>query len=334
MNEDEKIYLIVNELHEKFSSSHLSDKKADVVGIGVEHEFNSKDKIVLRIVIDFKQARSLVKDAEIPESINIRSILADSDKAGRHLDDFFTAENEEVKIERNYGVRTWEENGIPPRTGGVLMAIEYCHTKSTMAAALNYRGPDGSLSDELRILGSNHGICNNEPFNRDRKFYSPPSQFPANRFGDDSDFWPIDYEKKTPHSIQDCEFINYCDVCWGKPEPGKVAPAMTTYGAVAQVRLPSFFNDNFVTVVGAKSGVEKNVKVKSISYRYFTKSDYVSLYSCWHNGIKLDKYVTQKGDSGGAYIAPDGSIIGLHRAGVTANNKNYSVAAPLFLPSS
>ena len=69
-----------------------------------------------------------------------------------------------------------------------------------------------------------------------------------------------------------------------------------------------------IYIFGGKSEKKRSAKIVSLTYRY--RSNGTLGYSFWKNGIKLDKVVTQSGDSGSAYIASsDYKLIGIHRSG-------------------
>lgn len=69
-----------------------------------------------------------------------------------------------------------------------------------------------------------------------------------------------------------------------------------------------------IQIFGANTQLLKEAKIQSLTKRY--KSKGTLGYSWWKNGVALDARVTQRGDSGSAYVAKDDKkLVAIHRSG-------------------
>ena len=199
---------------------------------------------------------------------------------------------------------------IRPAPGGYFIRTEGMKGRGSLGVSINYRG-------HYRILSNNHVIAKNG--NIGKWVYQPDRVRPDNQLARVSGYDPIQYYKRKK---QRSPVYNVHDVAWCDSDAQISKQAVREIGPVAGWREPVMNEE--IWFFGARTQTLRSAKIVSLTRRYRSKGSLG--YSWWKDGIKLDRSISQSGDSGTAYVAQsDQMVVALHRSG----SKSYSTGCPL-----
>ncbi|WP_141699126.1 trypsin-like serine protease [Candidatus Thiosymbion oneisti] len=325
----------INDILDQYSDWLTYD---NIVGIDVEEMIDEKTgEKRLELLVDALEVESFEevleekafrgekeKTLEIPQTVEIP--LYDAEEPVEPVwKEIYTrirvvdeiVEDELVEKEVTTGQDDAEENGIEeaqakkrPCPGGYMIRTHGLGGKGSVGTSINYRG-------KYRLLSNNHVLTKNG--NVGKWVYQPTEVMKENRLVKVTGFDSIIY-----YSTNNPGNPTYHDkdVAWCDSSTDISSQEVRGIGKIKGRRSPR--KGETIYVYGGKSEKKYSAKVVSTTYRYRSKGTLG--YSFWRNGLKLDRLVTQPGDSGSAYVASsDSKLVGLHRSG----NRKHSTGGRL-----
>lgn len=315
----------INDILDRFSDWLTYSNVIAMDLVPVEHEGNDESRDYELIVEELPQedieqlaeenARFGIEERifEIPPRVVLVEVEESEDGSALEIPTRVITTGEIVEDELLAPVdEDFEEavSKVRPCPGGYLIKTAGLSGRGSLCTTINYRG-------KYRILSNNHVISKNGSVGK--WVFEPTTELTVNRLKKVTGFDRIKYYSS--RSEQNPSY-NIKDIAWCDSDPATSSQKVRGIGNVVGRRAPRV--GETVKVFGGKTASLKTAKIKSITRRYKSKGSLG--YSWWKNGVQLNAYITQGGDSGSAYIASsDNKLVAIHRSGGT----NGSTGAPL-----
>ncbi len=187
---------------------------------------------------------------------------------------------------------------VRPCPGGYQVDSGVTGISGTLGVNIAWRGA-------YRLLASNHVIAENG--NVGSEVYQPRDNA-DDLVGTVNGYVPVVLYPKPdePNPV-----FNKQDLAWSNVGKDVCAPAIYEIGAPKGIREPKV--GETVRLVGKQTGAVKTAKVVSVDLQKKMKWPIGGTQFAWFTSlIQLDSVVTVAGDSGAAYVADDGMVVGLH----------------------
>ncbi|GAL86048.1 hypothetical protein CbC4_1039 [Sporocytophaga myxococcoides] len=251
-------------------------------------------------VIQKKQLSDLNKDDFIPTSVEFPMPIP----GGGYI-------NESVPTDVVESGPVVEQGSLDnykrPCPGGFQVEGEAVGLVGTLGVNIEYQGT-------YRLLSCNHVLSKNGQ--AQNYVYQPvDSLWKWNGLADVSGYIPLTLY---PNRNEPNPEFNEQDLAWCDIDPTLGAPNIYYLGVPKGIRKPKV--GERIRLVGAKTGSVQTANIQSITFRCASNFCNTGQWAFYKNLIQLDQVITVSGDSGAAYMADDGYIVGLHMAADSLNS--------------